>query len=691
MKVEKSPIPQGNPTPSELAREEASSASPWASTTTPATVFPNEYAPVPDSFHACIRPAQGVAKFTAGLSRAVVGRQQISNLAELLELAKTGSKATSRGGKEVKFLLLGVDTPNPELHLINMNEFSYHFDYYDKVIGKGRVGGDTFNNTTYFTDRRKNVAGTLVWREGETSSPADDSLTVEFWPTDPVKASFIKKVFDAFASAAPSLVDRLKYHPAGASQESLLRDEAADFERFKIPTVRTDELYRSQPFLAMNPGKGFGTLRVIDPNEQGIRPPSARDIVIFKSVPNDLGHVSGVITEAPQTQLSHVNLKAIQNKTPNAYIKGAATDPKLTALVGKVVCFEVTDEGYSIREASKQEADDFLESKRPSQITKLSRTLTVRTIKPLSSLKHTDVKAFGAKAANLGELKRILPDGMVPQGQAIPFWFYDRFMRETGLATEAATMLADPLFKADVSAREQMLAAFRRKIRRTEVPKALADKIGEAQQTFAPGAAIRCRSSTNNEDLEGFNGAGLYDSYTHRADEGHLAETVKQVWASLWNFRAFEEREFYRVDHTSAAMAVALHPNTDDERVNGVAVTKNIYDPEWRGFYVNAQAGESLVTNPDAATTPDELLISAIGPNGEYETQFLQKSSLVTDGQALMTSLQISALTSAMERIQNHFAAIYGRQNDKTFAMDIEFKFRADGSLWIKQARPWVD
>ena len=33
-------------------------------------------------------------------------------------------------------------------------------------------------------------------------------------------------------------------------------------------------------------------------------------------------------------------------------------------------------------------------------------------------------------------------------------------------------------------------------------------------------AIPRCRSSTNNEDLVGFNGAGLYDSFTHRPDEG---------------------------------------------------------------------------------------------------------------------------------------------------------------------------
>ena len=61
----------------------------------------------------------------------------------------------------------------------------------------------------------------------------------------------------------------------------------------------------------------------------------------------------------------------------------------------------------------------------------------------------------------------------------------------------------------------------------------------------------RYRSSTNNEDLPGFNGAGLYDSKSQKPseDEEDLAKSLKEVYASLWTFRAFIERDFHRVDH----------------------------------------------------------------------------------------------------------------------------------------------
>jgi pyruvate, water dikinase len=229
------------------------------------------------------------------------------------------------------------------------------------------------------------------------------------------------------------------------------------------------------------------------------------------------------------------------------------------------------------------------------------------------------------------------------------------------------------------------------RIRRGALPPELAARIAELHCAFPATTPLRCRSSTNSEDLRGFNGAGLYESHTHRPDEGSLSETVKQVWASLWTFRGVDEREFHRIDHLAAAMGVLVHPNFDDELANGVAVTKNPFDPNFPGVYVNVQVGESLVTNPDPSAIPDELLISAIGPAGEFETQFIRRSTLTEGGRPVMDAGQLAALTDVLGRIQAHFADVYDAQDDPAFAMDVEFKVDAAGALVVKQARPWVD
>lgn len=101
--------------------------------------------------------------------------------------------------------------------------------------------------------------------------------------------------------------------------------------------------------------------------------------------------------------------------------------------------------------------------------------------------------------------------------------------------------------------------------------------------------------------------------------------------------------------------------------------------------------GESLVTNPDPNATPDELLISAIGEHGEYETQFIRRSSLTIDRRPVMTAEQIAGLTGLLETIQARFKTIYGKDDEDGFAMDVEFKVDAAGKLTVKQARPWVE
>lgn len=590
----------------------------------------------------------------------------------------------------MKFLIVGVDTVAPDLWLIDTHRYSYHYAFATDFL-RMTIALPLFNAQTYFTDARKNIAGTIVAHDtfapdGTAGEPGLYAL--EFWPTDPVKARHVSLAFDLIAKGLPFSAGRLAYHPAGDTQEHLAELESEELSKLGVRVVSTTVLFAGVTYSPLNPGVGFGTLRVIDGTSS--QPLTVRDVVLFKrSLPNDIAHVGGIITEVPQTPLSHINLKAKQNKTPNAYFKDASRDRKIAELVGHLVRYEVGATGLNVRAAGQQEADAWLEALRPPVAQQAPRDLSRTEVEPFGRLGAKDARAFGAKSANIAELRKLLKPETVPDGFAIPFSFYDAFMKAEGLYERAAKMIGKPGFVAEAAERDKKLKAFRKQIEQADVPKALARQIQTLQQSFPAGVGLRCRSSTNNEDLEGFNGAGLYDSFTHRPDEGDLVETVKQVWASLWTFRAFEEREFWRIDHFSAAMGVTVHPNTDDEVANGVAITKNIYDANWPGFYVNAQVGESLVTNPEADVIPDEMLISAIGPNDEYEVQKIRSSSLVEPGADVLTREQLEALVSALDQIQQHFKLVYAGGDG--FAMDVEFKILKGGQLWIKQARPVVE
>ena len=209
--------------------------------------------------------------------------------------------------------------------------------------------------------------------------------------------------------------------------------------------------------------------------------------------------------------------------------------------------------------------------------------------------------------------------------------------------------------------------------------------------TYPEGQSLRYRSSTNNEDLPGFNGAGLYDSKTQKPAEtveDGIAKSLKQVYASLWNFRAFVERDFHRIDHLEAAMGVLVHPNYSDELVNGVAVSFDPYYGRDGRYYVNTQVGEDLVTNPEAHSVPEEIFLHRDLNFSTY--QVVATSNQVPRGELLMSDDQLDQLRRHLIVIHDHFERLYDPPSGELFAMEIEFKITEDNILAIKQARPWV-
>ncbi len=413
--------------------------------------------------------------------------------------------------------------------------------------------------------------------------------------------------------------------------------------------------------------------------------PDPLDIVIYDAIPNEMPRVAGVITTVTQTPLSHVNLRAVQDNVPNAVVTDALDNAAVTKLVGRYVRYEVNESGYTLASATQADVEAHHDDARPKVEQTPKRDLTIQEITPLADVSFTQWTAFGVKSANVATLRTLeLGDVDVPDGFAVPFWFYDLFMKRNGLYGVAKAMMADSRFTSDPDFQETQLENFRSIIKDASVPSELSRALRDVRAQFPQDQSIRCRSSTNNEDLPGFSGAGLYDSRTQHPDEGPLDKCVKQVFASVWNLRAYLEREYYRIDHFATAMGVLLMPNTSNEQANGVAVSVDPVYGELDAFYVNAQLGENLVTNPEALAIPEELLLY-----GEGTMDIVTRSSLVAPGKRLLSDAVVAKLRSALAVIHHDFAALYKVKADEKFAMEIEFKVTENGRLFIKQARTW--
>ena len=107
-------------------------------------------------------------------------------------------------------------------------------------------------------------------------------------------------------------------------------------------------------------------------------------------------------------------------------------------------------------------------------------------------------------------------------------------------------------------------------------------------------------------------------------------------------------------------------------------------------------AGFCSVVKPDFGTSVDSFLYYYYYPG--QPTTFFSHSSLVPDGQTVLSPTQTNRLGQALDAIHEHFAPLY-QVEGRFYAMDVEFKFDdldtgEAPSLWVKQARPhygWGD
>ena len=586
------------------------------------------------------------------------GAMVIADSAHFWELANIGV---------VRFTLIEVDSSTPELYFQNTNTHQSHLPFLDllsidvhsKIWDRGWLQYDS----TIFYNGNWGVFH-YVLGGGYISTST---------------SSGIRRLHTFLAANLPFVDHNLAFR---LPQISDLPSDWIQVENPRVPVVDGQFLYRDVTYSALNAGEGYGRLQALEPDER----PNPRDIVLYETLPNELSRVAGIISTQPQTPLSHVDLRAKQNKIPNAFIRDALDMTEISSLVGEYVYLRVTEDEFEIREATKAEVDAHYESLRPTARQSPERDLSVQAIAPLSEIGFEDHDAFGVKAANVAELGKLgFPQGTVPDGFAIPFYFYDEFMKHNDLYAEVDELLADEEFLTDYDEQEDELKKLRKKIKKGESPDWMIEALETMHDAYPEGQSLRYRSSTNNEDLPMFSGAGLYDSNTQKpkeTEEDGIDKSMKQVFASLWNFRAFVERGFYRIDHSTTAMGILVHPNYTEERVNGVAVS---FDPLYGKaghHYVNSQVGEDLVTNPDAYSLPEELLLTPDGSSG-----ILHYSNQQENDQLLMTESQMIQLRRHLDTIHAHFDELY---DIEAYAIEIEFKITSDDVLAIKQARPWV-
>ena len=282
-------------------------------------------------------------------------------------------------GGYFKFALLGMDTDRPSVYFINANTHPTHQTFLDdRHINRQRV-----------------ILGTIAYRQNRVAPDGSQGVYLYSLNTLPSRYSFsfslMERTHTLLAASMPLLENNLALYVRNR-ELPYIQSDLPLYRESRINLVFDGDVYSNIDFLALNLGGGVGRLQVLDPDGR----PHPRDIVLYEALPNELPRVAGIISTVPQTPLSHVNLRAIQDGIPNAYIRDIRDDPAIAPLIGNFVRYEVTEDGYSIRAATKAEVDAHYEASPASR----------RTDAGIRSLGHGDQTPQSDRVRGLEGVRR---------------------------------------------------------------------------------------------------------------------------------------------------------------------------------------------------------------------------------------------------------------------------------------------
>ena len=577
-----------------------------------------------------------------------------------------------------------IDVKTDAIYFIDVNLFELHADFVLGVLLKQAWTADNVRtyNLNYERDKPRFILGYLTHHQKV------NLWALSFWEGDKIDVAGVERVWKRL-SGTFFQSKALVYRPDSPLQETMARGLPAK----GIKVVTNDAIYKAADYQAFNKGKTVGRLRVVPvgtPYEQLTF--ERTDIALLQESYPDITPVAGILSTTFSTPLSHVNLRAGAWGIPNAGYKKARAE--FAKLDGKVVFFEVTDGKVTMREATAAEVADHEAHKAAARTVVLPvADVTDPSLAMLTRIRARDVVKYGTKTANLGEIRTAnLPDVRIPDGFGVPFFYYVRHMRGNKLDVRVEAMLADPKFATDAAWRKQTLADLRAAILAAPIDPDVLDVLYRRVRLKLGGKGVFVRSSTNAEDLPGFNGAGLYDTVANVRGKAALGEALKTVWASLWNLRAVEERTAFGIDHRAVYAGVLVQVGVAATAA-GVLVSKNLWDPrDDDGFTINAKWGLGMKV-VEGQKVPEQIIFDATNDGTRILSRSDDTTMLVFDPAGGLKEIPVPAseiiLTEArakrLVKAVQEFVPLF----PPGVPLDVEWVLEGE-TMWIVQARPFV-
>lgn len=617
------------------------------------------------------------------LSIEFFGQSSLNSLKSTTDFENLSGKPLVEKYGQVSSIKVIYDLQTQEIYYINSKLFKYHYEFCKAKL-ENDIDLEYFNKINYSdnSERKYLLANINHYK----------ALKVYALEIQPVDLMCQERVFLLWSSVSKSTF-------IGDSLHLLLNSTWLQNLRFsfesKIPVLNPADIYKNSNYQAISKYKNCGKLHYIENLDAAQEEINSMDIIVLNSTPLFLPKVAGIIINEFQTPLSHLSILGQNRKIPIIAYKSAFEDSTLINLSNKKVCLDVLNDTFKIKLTNK-----LLIPKSPQNQIPLKYNLDVDSLIGIAYLNNKSFKYVGFKANNFGILFQLSKknDFKVPEGAfVIPFYFYYQHIQKSTAKQLIDSLLIGRHKIQNSDSLKVALKVIRNAIISEPIDSVLLKSIND--KVYKSGwTRMRFRSSTNAEDALGFSGAGLYTSKTGilNDENNSFEKAVKKVWASLWTYEAFSEREYYDIDHHNVYMAILVHRSFPNEEVNGVAITKNLYRPQYYGFVVNAQLGDVNVVKSDQNIVSDQFICYPNNEDNMYKNisivDIITQSSL-NDNQLVMTESEIQNLANQLDSIKTYFfSQTKTSKQYLDFGLDVEFKLEGkDRQLYIKQIRVFND
>jgi hypothetical protein len=600
---------------------------------------------------------------------------EIKSQADFDSIGRTYHQGTPYALPHAMFVIDRKD--KNKIYYVNSQKFRFHKDFL-YATGLAPFGTDIYK-AAYFSEDRRFIVGTIAWQK------TVEKWTWELWEGDLANAEHIKTANEIINK---TFFEKVFYKPNSLRQEDVSANIGVD-------RITQDELNKNQEYLALNTGKAIGRIHIIEKLDDTVEIGS-NEILILKELPISLPPVRAIIVAKPSTPLSHINILAKGWNIPNIYIKDA--DKLFKEFDTWWVDLEATLTDYKLKRIVDYDPEKRPPIPNPPDQQVAPADLAVKKLTGLRQMRKKDSIAFGSKSANLGEmLFARLPGFIVPDGFTVPFYWYDKFIKDNGFDKDIDEFSDDYNFVHNPRYRRQKLEEFRARIQSGTFDETLKRQIIQKWKTQLGGRSVFVRSSSNSEDLPNFSGAGLYSSVPNVKKEADLIEAVKKVWASLWKFEAYEARVRNYVDQQSVYMSALIQLSVDMQK-GGVMISKDPFDDENKNaVYISAVCGhnsnvvnnngipEQILFNPKSnsvivMTLSDQINSLKFSAEGGLEETPDKCANPVT--KRILTDWQVRSLAKTALNVRR----IFGGKAEQ----DIEWGIM-NGRIYIVQARPYIE